>query len=313
MNAAIIPNNTADSPASKAAFIAIVGRPNVGKSSLLNRMIGQKVAIVSAKPQTTRTRIMGVLTKEETQLIFLDTPGLHRPRTRLDDFMVKSISEAVGSVDAAMLVVEPDARIREEERRLIAQMKQSRMPALLVINKTDLVKKKEELLACIAVYREEYDFSAVLPVSAATGDGVEELIGELYGFAVESPHFFPDDMVSDQPERVLAAELVREQILRTMRDEVPHGVAVVTEQLKEGKTNANEPIMHIDCVIYCERESHKGMLIGKGGARLKAISTAARQEAEELFGVKVNLKTWVKVKEDWRNRQGLLTGFGYSL
>ena len=298
---------------SSSAFIAIVGCPNVGKSSLLNRMVGQKVAIVSDKPQTTRTRIMGVLTKEETQLVFLDTPGLHRPRTRLGDFMVKSIGEAVSSVDAAMLVVEPTANVREEERELIVQMKQSRMPAVLVINKTDLVKEKTDLLAAIAAYKDEYDFEAIVPISAMTGDGVEELEKALAAFAVESPHFFPDDMVSDQPERVLAAEMIREQILRVMRDEVPHGVAVVTEQFKEGTTTAGEPIIHIDCVIYCERDSHKGMLIGKGGARLKAISSSARREMEALFDNKVDLKTWIKVKEDWRNRQGLLTGFGYQL
>ncbi len=298
---------------STSAFIAIVGCPNVGKSSLLNRMVGQKVAIVSDKPQTTRTRIMGVLTRDETQLVFLDTPGLHRPRTRLGDFMVKSIGEAVSSVDAAMLVVEPTARVREEERELIAQMKQSRMPAILVINKIDLVEEKTALLETIAAYKDEYDFEAILPASAVSGDGIEELEKELMGFAFESPHFFPDDMVSDQPERVLAAELIREQILRVMRDEVPHGVAVVTESFKEGTTNAGEPIVHIDCVIYCERESHKGMLIGKGGARLKAVSSAARREMEELLGTKVDLKTWIKVKEDWRNRQGLLTGFGYQL
>ena len=298
---------------SSSAFIAIVGCPNVGKSSLLNRMVGQKVAIVSDKPQTTRTRIMGVLTKDETQLVFLDTPGLHRPRTRLGDFMVRSIGEAVSSVDAAMLVVEPNTHVREEERELIAQMKQSRMPALLVINKIDLVEDKAALLETIVAYKDLYEFEAILPVSAVTGDGVDELERELMKFAFESPHFFPDDMVSDQPERVLAAELIREQILRVMRDEVPHGVAVVTESFKEGTTTAGEPIVHIDCVIYCERDSHKGMLIGKGGARLKAVSSAARREMEDLFDTKVDLKTWIKVKEDWRNRQGLLTGFGYQL
>ncbi len=298
---------------SSSAFIAIVGCPNVGKSSLLNRMVGRKVAIVSDKPQTTRTRIMGVLTKGETQLVFLDTPGLHRPRTRLGDFMVKSIGEAVSSVDAAMLVVEPNARIREEERELIAQMKQSRMPAVLVINKIDLIEDKTALLETIAAYKDLYAFEAILPVSAVTGDGVDELERELMAFAFESPHFFPDDTVSDQPERVLASELIREQILRVMRDEVPHGVAVVTESFKEGTTTAGEPIVHIDCVIYCERDSHKGMLIGKGGARLKAVSSAARREMEALFDTKVDLKTWIKVKEDWRNRQGLLTGFGYQL
>ncbi len=298
---------------SKSAFIAIVGCPNVGKSSLLNRMVGQKVAIVSDKPQTTRTRIMGVVTKDETQMVFLDTPGLHRPRTRLGDYMVKSIGEAVSSVDAAMLVVEPTPRVREEERELIAQMKQSHMPAVLVINKTDLVKEKTDLLACMAAYKDEYDFEAILPVSAVTGDGIEEMERALAGFAMESPHFFPEDAISDQPERVLASELIREQILRVMRDEVPHGVAVVTEQFKEGTTTSGEPIIHIDCIIYCERESHKGMLIGKGGARLKAVSSAARREMEQLLGTKVDLKTWIKVKEDWRNRQGLLTGFGYQL
>ncbi len=298
---------------SKSAFIAIVGCPNVGKSSLLNRMVGQKVAIVSDKPQTTRTRIMGVVTKEQTQMVFLDTPGLHRPRTRLGDYMVKSIGEAVSSVDAAMLVVEPTPRVREEELDLIAQMKQSRMPAVLVINKTDLVKEKTDLLACMAAYKDLYDFEAILPVSAVTGDGVTEMEQALMAFAMESPHFFPEDAISDQPERVLASELIREQILRVMRDEVPHGVAVVTEQFKEGTTTAGEPIVHIDCIIYCERESHKGMLIGKGGARLKAVSSAARREMEELLDTKVDLKTWIKVKEDWRNRQGLLTGFGYQL
>ncbi|MBR5134587.1 MAG: GTPase Era, partial [Clostridia bacterium] len=183
----------------------------------------------------------------------------------------------------------------------------------LVINKTDLVKEKTDLLATIAAYKDEYEFEAILPVSAATGDGVEALEQELASFAMESPHFFPDDMVSDQPERVLASELIREQILRVMRDEVPHGVAVVTEQFKEGTTSKGEPIVHIDCVIYCERDSHKGMLIGKGGARLKAVSSAARREMEDLLDTKVDLKTWIKVKEDWRNRQGLLNGFGYEL
>ncbi|MBQ9413811.1 MAG: GTPase Era [Clostridia bacterium] len=296
----------------QSAFIAIVGRPNVGKSSLMNRMVGQKVAIVSDKPQTTRTRIMGVLTKEETQFVFLDTPGLHKPRTRLGDYMVKSIGEAVGSVDAAVLVVEPDARIRPEETELIAQLKASRMPAILVINKIDLVADKAALLACIAAYKDLYEFSSVVPLSAKTGDGVAELLDEMAAFAADSPHFFPDDAISDQPERVLVAELLREQILRTMRDEVPHGVAVVTESFREAETTSGAPIIHAECVIYCERDTHKGMLIGKGGARLKEISAAARLEAERLLGVKVNLKTWVKVKEDWRNRQGLLNGFGYS-
>lgn len=306
-------SNTNQPASTRSAFIALIGRPNVGKSSLLNAMVGRKVAIVSDKPQTTRNRIMGVLTREETQLVFLDTPGAHRPRTRLGDFMVKSISEAVSGVDAAALVVEPTlGAVKDEEKNLLAQCAKSRLPVVLVINKVDTLADKGVVLQCIDKWRGEFDFAAVLPISALTGDGVETVVDELSAFAFESPHFFPDDMVSDQPERVVAAELIREKMLLLLRDEIPHGIAVVIENSAERETE-NGPILDLDAYIYCERESHKGIIIGKRGGMLKEIGTRARQEMETLFGAKVNLQCWVKVKEDWRNRQGLLNGFGYKL
>ena len=295
-----------------SAFFSLIGRPNVGKSSLLNALIGQKVAIVSDKPQTTRTRITGVHTVGATQLVFLDTPGAHRPRTRLGDFMVKTIGEAVSGVDAAVLVVEPRAAIREEEAELLSQIKKNKLPAVLVINKIDTLADKSALLTCMAMWKEAFEFDAMIPVSALTGEGVEELDKLLQGYAFESPHFFPADVVSDQPERVLAAELIREKMLRLLRQEVPHGIAIVVERIAE-REGANGPVMDLDAYIYCERESHKGMVIGKRGATLKEIASQARVEMEQLFGVKVNLQCWVKVKEDWRNRQGLLGQFGYRM
>lgn len=295
----------------KSAFIALIGIPNVGKSTLINQLVGRKVAIVSDKPQTTRNRIMGVQTIGDTQIVFLDTPGAHRPRTRLGDFMVKSIGDAVSGVDAAILVTDTNSGIKAEERKLLAQCLGQKLPVILVINKTDTLADKSVLLSVIEEWRNEYDFDAVIPISAMTGDGIKELNNELSRFAFESPHFFPDDMVSDQPERVIAAEIVREKILLLLRDEIPHGVAVVVENMNERQMNQGA-IIDIDANVFCERESHKGILIGKRGAMLQQIGKSARVEMESIFGVKVNLQCWIKVKEDWRNRQNVLGGFGYK-
>lgn len=295
-----------------SAFIAIVGRPNVGKSSLLNTLVGEKVAIVSDKPQTTRNRIMGVLTRDTVQLVFLDTPGTHRPRTRLGDFMVKSIGEAMSGVDVGVLVVEPTATVRDSERELLQKFRAQKLPIVLVINKIDTVEDKASLLTCIDAWQQEGEFAAIIPVSALTGEGTDELLAELSKYVFESPHFFPADAVSDQPEKVLASELLREQMLLSLRDEIPHGIAVVIERMEERETERGV-ILDIDAEIFCERDTHKGMVIGKKGAMLKRISTAARAEMEAAFDAHVNLQCWVKVKEDWRNRQGLLNGFGYRL
>lgn len=296
----------------KSAFVAIVGRPNVGKSSLLNALVGKKVAIVSDKPQTTRTRIMGVVTRRETQLVFLDTPGNHKPRTRLGDFMVRSIGEAVSGVDVGILVTEPRVNAREEELALVEQMERQQLPKLLVINKIDTLEDKSCLLEIMDAWKERASFDAILPVSALTGDGLEELLTVLQGFAFESPHFFPENAASDQTEQTVAAEVIREKMLLLLRQEIPHGIAVAIERMSERQTDKGA-ILDIDAYIYCERESHKGMVIGKKGAMLKEIATLARQDLEQLFDSKVNLQCWVKVKEDWRNRQGFLNGLGYKL
>ena len=293
----------------KSAFVAIVGRPNVGKSSLMNALVGKKVAIVSDKPQTTRTRIMGVVTRQETQLVFLDTPGNHTPRTRLGDFMVRSIAEAVSGVDVGMLVTEPRVNAREEELALLRQLEQQKLPKILVINKIDTLADKQALLAVMAAWQERAQFEAILPVSALTGDGLEELVAVLQGFAAESPHFFPEDASSDQTEQAAASEVIREKMLLLLRQEIPHGIAVAIERMAERQTEKGT-IVDIDACIHCEKDSHKGMVIGKKGAMLKEIASLARQDLEQMFGVKINLQCWVKVKEDWRNRQGFLTGLG---
>ena len=292
---------------SKTAFIAIVGCPNVGKSSILNALLGQKVAIVSDKPQTTRTRIMGVLTQDETQLVFTDTPGFHRPRNKLGEKMMQAVSDGISGVDACLLVVEAQGKLREAEKELVEKFRQQHMPVILAINKIDTVPVKTDLMSRILELSQVYDFEAVVPVSAIKKDGLDELLTEMKKLAQPSMHFFPDDTLTDQPERVLASEIIREKMLRLLEREIPHGVAVSIEKMRE---RSDKDIIDIEAVIYCEKESHKGIIIGKKGAMLKQISTYARQDMERFFDCKINLQCWVKVKEGWRNREGLIHNFG---
>ena len=293
----------------KNAFIAIVGCPNVGKSSILNKLLGQKIAIVSSKPQTTRTKIMGVLTDGETQLVFTDTPGYHKPHNKLGEKMNKAVGESLGGIDACLFVVEAKGDIKKGEQELLEKFKKLRVPVILAINKIDMLSDKKELLQRIIQFNPLYDFTAVVPVCASTGEHIDELLDEMKKLSVEGPHFFPDDTLTDQPERVLAAEIIREKILRLMDKEVPHGIAVSIEKMRERE---DADILDIEATIYCERETHKGMVIGKKGAMLKKISTYARQDLERFFEIKVNLQTWVKVKEDWRNRESIIRSFGLS-
>ena len=292
----------------KSAFIAIVGRPNVGKSSILNRLLGTKIAIVSSKPQTTRNRITGVLTEGEYQLVFFDTPGMHKPKNSLGKYMVRSVNESVGGVDCCMLVVEADKSPVQTELDFIDKFKALGMPAILVINKIDMIKDKEILMKQILEYSKLYDFEAIVPVSASDGNGMSELLEELKNQASEGGHFFEDDTLTDQPERVIASEIIREKILRLCNAEIPHGTAVVIEKMKTRENG----ILDIDATIFCEKESHKRILIGKNGAMLKKISTFARQDMERFFDCKVFLQVWIKVKEDWRNRAQLLQNFGFD-
>ena len=295
----------------KTAFIAIVGRPNVGKSSIMNRILGEKVAIVSDKPQTTRTRIMGILSRGAEQLVFIDTPGLHKPHNKLGESMVKAVGESVGDVDACLLVVDgTTGDVTAADRELAARFKQGKLPAVLAINKIDLVRERERLLGIITEYSALYDFAAIVPVSAKSGDGIDALLGELSKFSAEGPHYFDDSALTDQSERTIAAEMIREKMLRMLDKEVPHGVAVSIEKFKDRKTTSGEDIIDIEAVIYCESDNHKGIIIGKGGAMLKKISSRARMDMESFFDCKVHLQCWVKVKEDWRNRQGIIHSFG---
>lgn len=291
----------------KTAFVAIVGCPNVGKSSLLNRLLGQKVAIVTQKPQTTRTKIMGVLTEGETQLVFTDTPGYHRPKTKLGEKMIKAVGDGVAGMDACLFVTEPEGDIRDTEIELLKRLKSEKAPVVLAINKIDTVKQKEKLMERIAKFSAIYDFEAVVPVSALKDENIDILKEELEKSAYESVHFFPDDTLTDQPERVLAAEMIREKALLLLDKEIPHGIAVSIEKMRERPAGG---IMDVEATIYCEKDSHKGIIIGKKGDMLKKISTRAREDMEAFFQCKVNLQCWVKVKEGWRNREGLIHNFG---
>ena len=291
----------------KNAMITIAGRPNVGKSTLTNALVGEKVAIVSNKPQTTRNRITGIVARGDTQFVLMDTPGFHRARTRLGEYMDKVVRESVADVDAVLLVVEPIASIGRQEEELIAQIKASGIPAVLAVNKIDTVEKGE-LLAVIAAYAAAYEFDAIIPISAKTGDGLEELLAQLGKYAVEGPHLFPEDMYTDQPEKQLCAELVREKLLWKLDKEVPHGTAVEVTRFSERE----DGVIEIDVTIYCEKSSHKGIIIGKKGEMLRTIGEMARRDMERLLDAKVYLQTWVRVKENWRDSQFLLRNFGFS-
>ena len=291
----------------KSAIITICGRPNVGKSTLTNALVGEKIAIVSSKPQTTRNRITGIVNHGETQFVLLDTPGFIKPRNRLGDYMMNVVRESIADVDCILFMAEPTAEVGPGEAALMDNIRKSGVPAILVINKIDTVPNKEKLLEVIAAYSKEFDFEAVLPVSAQTGDGIEDILTELEKFACEGPQYFPDDMITDQPEKQICAEFVREQILKNLDKEIPHGVAVEISRFSERENG----IVDIEATVYTEKASHKGIIIGKNGTMLKKIGEAARTEMEDLLGTKVFLQTWVKVKENWRDSEVQIRNFGY--
>ena len=292
----------------KSGIITICGRPNVGKSTLTNALVGEKVAIVTNKPQTTRNRICGVRTRGESQFVFVDTPGLHKARTRLGDYMVNVVKESVADVDAVMLLVEPIPNVGGPEEQLIARMKKLSCPAVLVINKVDTLDKKEKLLEVIQTYEQVHQFQAVVPISAKTGEGVDELLDVLESYLPQGPQLFPEDMTSDQPERQMMAEILREKLLLCLDKEIPHGTAVEITRFAE----RDDEVVEVEATIYCEKNSHKGIIIGKGGSMLKKVSTLARQDMEHFMGTKVYLQTWVKVKENWRDNPAAIQNFGYK-
>jgi len=292
----------------KTAMVTVCGRPNVGKSTLTNALVGEKIAIVSNKPQTTRNRIYGVVNRDDTQFVFLDTPGFHKARNRLGDYMVKVTRESIADVDAVVLLVEPVPHVGIPEQELLRRIKEAGLPAVLCINKIDTVANKEELLAVIAAYTAAHEFDAVIPVSALRKDGLRDLLIELSKYAQEGPQLFPDGMVTDQPDRQVVGEIVREKMLRNLDKEIPHGTAVEITRFAE----RDDEIIEVEATIYCEKKSHKGIIIGRDGAMLKKISTEARHDIERFMGAKVYLQTWVKVKENWRDNMNYIRSFGYD-
>ena len=292
----------------KSGFVTLIGRPNVGKSTLMNRLIGQKIAITSNKPQTTRNKIQTVYTCEQGQIVFLDTPGIHKAKNKLGDYMVNVAQHTLSEVDVILWLVEPSTFIGAGERHIIEQLKKTKTPVILVINKTDTVKR-EEILTFIDAYRKELDFAEIVPVSALKGDNTQDLIDSIFKYLPYGPMFYDEDTVTDQPQRQIVSELIREQALRCLDEEIPHGIAVSIDQMKR---RADDSIVDIDATIVCERDSHKGIIIGKGGSMLKKIGSRARKEIEDLLETQVNLKLWVKVKKDWRDSDFLLKNFGYN-
>lgn len=290
----------------KSGFVTLIGRPNVGKSTLMNYLIGQKIAITSNKPQTTRNRIQTVLTTEEGQIVFVDTPGIHKAKNKLGEYMVNIARHSLDEVDVALWLVEPSTFIGAGERRIIEQLKKVKPPVILVINKIDMVKR-EEVLLFIDAYRKEFDFAAIVPVSAWTGENTQELVRVIMKYLPYGPQFYDEDTVTDQPERQIVAELIREKALHCLQDEIPHGIAVAIERMK-----MQNKVMHIDATVICERESHKRIIIGKQGSMLKKIGSTARFEIEKMLDCKVNLKLWVKVQKNWRDSDYMMKNFGYS-
>lgn len=293
----------------KSGFVSIVGRPNVGKSTLMNNVVGEKIAIMSDKPQTTRNTIQAVYTDEEMQIVFLDTPGIHKPKNKLGEFMVKARTEAFKNVDLILFVVDDSKKIGPGDRKIIEDLRSVKTPIILVVNKIDQLDQKDELFDIIKMYDREGIFKEIVPISALKGKNTDTLIKVIQNYLEEGPKYFPDYMITDQPERVLIAELIREKVLHYLNDEIPHGVAVEIEKMK---ARNDKEIVDVSAVIYCERDSHKGIIIGKNGRKLKGIGKSARQDIELLLGSQINLQLWVKVKENWRNLQNYINNFGYN-
>ncbi len=293
----------------KSVFLTLSGRTNAGKSTLLNALIGEKIASVSSKPQTTRTRITGILTKNETQFVFIDTPGLHHGKTRLSTHMMKTAEDSASDADAVLYVIDCTKKLHEQDEKMLKSIADRKIQCIIIVNKIDLLQDKSKMMPLLLRLENDYHPYAIIPVSASTKDGIDEIMKTAEEIAQPSVHFFPDDKFTDQPEKVLASEMIREKLLRLLDDEVPHGIAVTVEKMSE---RDDKDLLDISAVIYCERESHKGIIIGKNGSMIKKISTSARHELEEFFQIQVNLQCFVKVKEDWRNKEGLIRSFGLT-